>query len=262
MRAILISMLMLAQWSRVGGQVPDPVIEDLNVPGASFDNLFEGLDLDFLGGVEQPPMEQIRWLTLFEKAGKLRNTKQLIERKERENELHREQLGKLKIALGRILAEFRAHYEKFRIVASTVRSIQQYRKFGQRVKGLVQHILALQGYCTSLENLSPEELDRIATILQGMAGRTGRILEEASLAMLGENDPASKAELDRIREEHGEFWVLIRSADRTQILSRLDGELKLLLMDIQQLGYAVHQLSRARSSNGQEGLRLLFDDTP
>jgi hypothetical protein len=110
-----------------------------------------------------------------------------------------------------------------------------------------------------MDVLTPDELTYIQRILDGMVTQTRRIIDGASLAVTGDN--TNPAELDALREEHGAFFVTMRTFDRTQQLEVLNKQMIQLTADVQRLAHflSVTAKNRNHAPRDTDALRRLYD---
>lgn len=175
----------------------------------------------------------IRWLTLEEKTRKYNLTLKQAEAKQQERELQRAQLAELADGLRRTGELFRSYYEKFQLVSNAVQTVSGFLKIGKRIRSIIEIIDRLRVLFAGMDQFSARERDVIAKTLTAMIERTEGVLKAANFALLGDNTAAE--ELDELREEHGNFMVLMRSIDRTEQLDLLDQEISVILSDLQRL---------------------------
>jgi hypothetical protein len=202
--------------------------------------------------------KQVRWLTLVEKERKLARTRELTTAKRRQRQLQREELGALARRLTETLELFAGYYEKYRLASSAVKSLGELRQFTRRIAQLTELIGRVYGLLGELPQLQPEELARLEGYLDGMVVQAERIVQGASLALIGEDTHA--AELDALRAEHGAFFVLLRTVDRTEQLAKLNRQLSTLTLDLQRLvNYILFTAKqRAYATQDPDALRHLF----
>ena len=203
--------------------------------------------------------KNVRWLTLIEKGRKLERTQELTAAKRRQSQLQRDQLGGLAQRLTQTLRLFESYYEKYRVASSTVKSLGELRQFARRVGQLTSTISQVYDLLCELQHLYPEELAGFERYLDGMAVQAERIVEGANLAQIGEDTNA--AELADLRAEHGEFFVLLRTVDRSRQLARLNGQLSVLALDLQRLvSYIIFTTkNRTNATQDPDAMRLLFN---
>lgn len=203
--------------------------------------------------------KDIRWLTLAEKRAKVARTNELTESKRKQNELQREELGKVAHSLTRTFNLFEAYYEKYQLVTGAVRTLVEAREFTRRVAAFVEAIRFVYRESRQLALLEPQELRLIESYLEGMVGKAEHIVEKGDILLLDKS--SQSAEMDRLQEEHGEFFVLMRAVDRTEQLNALNADIAGLSGDLQRLAAYIASTINQRSygTRNTEALSRLFD---
>ena len=232
------------------GTGPEQVISDWILDPEAVEAIAQGAE---------PQGKNIRWLTLAEKTMKVARTDELTEAKREQNELQREELGKLARSFTRALDLFESYYEKYQLVSAAVKTLTEARQFTRRIATFIEAVQLVYRESASLNALAPEELDMIEQYLDGMVTHAEHILDKGATLSLDRN--SESIELDQLREEHGEFFVLMRSVDRTEQLNALNRDVATLSADLQR--FAAHISStvkqRGYATVNSDALHQLFD---
>ncbi len=186
-----------------------------------------------------------RAVILAQKTEKLADTYEITRQKERNDALQRTELAKLATTLGKTYEAFAKHYEKFKIVTDVVRSLAEARRFADRVGDLIEAIEAVGERIRLIDGLQVAERTALTEVTSGMIERAGRAIDVAALALL-DNDTDTEA-TERMREEHGDFFVLMSTLDRTEQIAALNRELVALTTDLYALVRAVDFISKNRT---------------
>ncbi len=207
----------------------------------------------------EPMGKNVRWLTLNEKRIKVERTNELTDAKREQNKLQREELGKLAQGFTQTLNLFESYYEKYKIVASAVKTLSETREFARRIAGFINAVDYVYREAQLLDLLEPEELQMIERYLDGMISTAEHIVEKGSILLLDKDSQSN--ELDRLREEHGEFFVLMRSVDRTEQLNALNRDVAVLSSDLQRLAAHISSTIKNRSYDpaNSDAMHRLFD---
>ena len=207
----------------------------------------------------EPMGKDVRWLTLVEKTTKVDRTNQLTDAKREQNKLQREELGKLAQGFTQTLDLFESYYEKYKIVASAVKTLSETREFARRIAGFLEAVEYVYRESEALDLLEPEELRMIERYLDGMVSAAEHIVEKGSILLLDKNSQSE--DLDRLRNEHGEFFVLMRSVDRTEQLNALNRDVAVLSADLQRLAAYISSTVKNRSYDpaNSDAMHKLFD---
>ena len=177
--------------------------------------------------------KEVRWLTLGQKALKHDMTVKQADAKRRERDLQRAQLAELADGLRRTKELFANYYEKFSLVSNAVQTVSGFLEIGKRIGSIIEIVSQLGDQLTRMDQFTDQERDYIGRMLLAMDDRTRQVLKAAKFALTGNN--TSGEELDELREEHGDFLVLMRSIDRTEQLDLLDLEISSIIADLQRM---------------------------
>ena len=203
--------------------------------------------------------KDIRWLTLVEKTTKIIRTDELTEAKQKQNDLQREELGKVAKGLSNTLDLFDSYYEKFQLLSGAVRTLAEARKFTQRVASFIEAVQYVYSECKNLDQLEPQELKMIENYLDGMIRSAEQIVEKGDILLLDKNTQSE--EMDQLKEEHGSFFVTMRAIDRTEQLNALNSDIAALSSDLHRLVAYITSTIKQRSyvSRNTDALSRLFD---
>lgn len=193
---------------------------------------------------------------LASKAEKLWITLQIDDQKRQNDSLQRAEIGKLVTTLNKTLEDFKDLYEKFKLIRTAVRSIAEGKKFTERIAGLLEVLVDLTEFVTTQSALSPEEIELFEGMIARMGERADRIIDLSALALL--DDSSTGPEMDAIREEHGEFFVLMKSLDRTAQIAALNNEIADVTSDLHTLHTNLAYVTRARAKTYTDGMRTLY----
>lgn len=246
----------------IGGllAIAQPVSAQINKQGTQYITETLSLDPDAISKVIQSSEaggEQSRWATLGLKSQKYASTIQQSEAKRRERDLQRQQLAMLADGLRRTKELFQKYYEKYQVVSGAVQTLEGFLKIGKRVRSILDILDQLRVQLAALDEFSDEERDYVMQILTSMVNRTERVLKSANFVLLGNNVPSE--ELDELREEHGNFMVLLRSIDRTEQLDLIDREISRIISDLQSVVVFLNNIQNNRKNGKVPQAEILRD---
>lgn len=238
-----------------------PAIAQVDQQGMQYMTGQLGLDpgaVDLIAQGAEPAGKNIRWATLGQKTLKLESTLRLRREKRRARDLQRTELGRLAAGLRRTLALFEDYYEKFSIVSSTVQSLSEWMRLGERIGRVIDVARRLGGDLAYMDHFSDGERDVIARSIAAIVERTEGLLVSARFAITGAN--TNQDELDAVAAEHGDFLMLMRGLDRTEQLAVLDRELGTIVADLDRMVSFIANIQNIRehgTSTELDALRRL-----
>ena len=244
--SLLLPALSVAQ---IDGQGMQYMTDQLGLSPGAIDAIAQGAE---------PAGKNIRWATLGQKTFKLESTLRLRREKRRARNLQRTELGRLAVGLRRTLVLFKDYYEKFSIVSSTVQSLSEWIRLGERIARVIGMARQLGSDLVDMDHFSDVEREVIARPITTIVERTEALLVSARFAVTGAN--TNQDELDDIAEEHGDFLMLMRSLDRTEQLAALDRELGLIVADLDRMVSFIANIQNIRehgTSTEVDALRRL-----
>ena len=199
------------------------IVTELGVEGAALlaaqTQVFEGFD-----------KRTNRAFSLAAQGETLYKTYEIDKQKRANDSLQRVQITRLTNTLQRTLEDFESYYEKFQLVRTAVKSLAEAKRFKDRIAHLAGVLDELAREISGAAFLTPEELELFAGMVSRLRVRAGRIIELSALALL--DSETTDDEMDAIREEHGEFFVLAKTLDRTEQIAAVNAEIGAVARDI------------------------------